>query len=313
MAFFEFMKNDATIIEYNAKKLSYQLGHNQFSDQSWEQFAAGHLGYVNLNRTKVFDDTLDLSGPFAKSLDWVSKGAVTPVKNQAHCGSCWSFSTTGSVEGALQIATKKLISLSEQQLVSCDTGSHGCQGGSMDQALQWIESHPLCTEDEYPYTSGAGVRGTCKSCKGVATVTKFFDVHGETDLMAAINKGPVSIAIEADKSAFQLYSGGILDNPACGKQLDHGVLLVGYGTDGGKDYWKIKNSWGAGWGEQGYIRFIRGQDQCGLADMAVYPTGAKMVGPAPPPGPAPPTPSPPAPTPGGTHYEEPPCQSDEQA
>merc|ERR1719473_791607 len=121
MAFFEFMKNDAIIIEHNAKKLSYQLGHNQFSDQSWEQFAAGHLGYVNLNRTKVFDDTLDLSGPFADSLDWVSEGAVTPVKNQAHCGSCWTFSTTGALEGASYIVGRGLTSLSEQNILDCDT------------------------------------------------------------------------------------------------------------------------------------------------------------------------------------------------
>lgn len=314
-ALLAFVDNDDLIMKHNAKNLPYYLGHNEFSDQTWNDFAASHLGLVvNSNRTKRVDETLDLSGPFAESLDWEARGAVTPVKDQAHCGSCWSFSTTGSVEGALQIATKHLISLSEQQLVSCDKGSDGCGGGSMDQALGWIETHPLCTEDEYPYTSGGGERGSCKSCTGVATITKFVDVNDETALMAAINKGPVSIAIEADKSPFQMYAGGILDNPACGKQLDHGVLLVGYGTDGGKDYWRIKNSWGKAWGEHGYIRFIRGQDQCGLADMAVYPTGAKMVGPAPPPGPSPPSPpSPPAPGPGGSHYEEPPCRSDEQA
>merc|ERR1712216_484949 len=207
-AFLAFLKNDAIIIEHNAKKSSYELGHNKFSDQSWDDFAATHLGLVvGHRRKKVFDETLDLSGPYDESLDWVSKGAVTPAKNQARCGSCWAFSTTGAVEGALAVATGKLISLSEQQLVSCDTGSNGCQGGSMDQAIQWIESNPLCTEDEYPYTSGGGTRGTCKACTGVATVTNFVDVQDETTLMAAINKGPVSIAIEADKSAFQLYNG----------------------------------------------------------------------------------------------------------
>merc|ERR1712232_359390 len=105
--------------------------------------------------------------------------------------------------------------------------------------------------------------------------------------------GPVSIAIEADKTPFQLYRGGILDNPACGKKLDHGVLLVGYGTDNDKKYWKIKNSWGATWGEDGFIRFVRDKDQCGLADQAVYATGAKMAPPGPPT--SPPTPSPPSP------------------
>jgi len=312
-AYRAFVANDERYVAHNKKGKSYTLGHNQFSDLTPEEFSKQQLGcYVDPHRVRDFDmSLLNVSAPTDDALDWVKKGAVTPVKNQAQCGSCWSFSTTGSVEGAYQIATGTLLSLSEQELVSCDHGSNGCQGGSMDQAIQWIETNPLCLESDYPYTSGGGQSGQCKtSCQGKVTVTGLKDVPAnENALMAALLKGPVSIAIEADKSAFQGYNGGILDNPACGKQLDHGVLLVAYGTDKGTQYWKIKNSWGATWGEEGYIRFIRGKDQCGLADQAVYPVGAENAKPGPSPGPSPgPGPSP---SPGGKHYEQPPCSSDE--
>jgi len=148
------------------------------------------------------------------------------------------------------------------------------------------------------------------------TLTGHTDVPAgdEEALKAAVSQQPVSIAIEADKTAFQSYSGGILDNPACGKKLDHGVLIVGYGTDGGKDYWKVKNSWGATWGEDGYIRMVRGKDQCGLATQPSYPTGVKAAS-GPSPGPSPPSPSPPSPpSPSGAHHYEDPkggCRSDE--
>ncbi len=177
-----------------------------------------------------------------------------------------------------------------------------CQGGLMDNAFEWIEKHGLCTEESYPYTSGTGVTGTCKTggsrCTPAVTLTGFHDVpkKDEDALKNAVAQQPVSIAIEADKSAFQLYKGGVLDNPACGTQLDHGVLIVGYGTDSAssKDFWKVKNSWGPSWGEEGYIRMVRGKNQCGLATQPSFPTGAK---PSPPRPPAPPPPPP--------HYEDP--------
>merc|ERR550537_1045842 len=168
----------------------------------------------------------------------------------------------------------------------------------MDDAFGWIEKHGICTEEEYPYTSGAGVSGTCKTtCKPQVTLTGFTDIPkaDESALMKAVNLGPVSVAIEADKSAFQLYSGGVLDSSSCGKDLDHGVLVVGYGTDSGKNYWKVKNSWGANWGEDGYVRVVRNKNQCGISQQPSYPTGATVS-----PGPAP-TPAPPTPTPAPTH------------
>merc|ERR1711988_1809636 len=254
----------------------------------------------------------------ADSIDWVAKGAVTPVENQERCGSCWAFSSTGALEGAFKIAGNALTSLSEEDLVQCNSVTDsGCQSGLMDNAFNWVQQNGICSESAYPYTSGDGVTGTCKKgCSPVMTITGHTDVpsRDETSLKAAVSKGPVSIAIEADNSAFQLYSGGLLDNPACGTQLDHGVLIVGYGTDGGKDYWKVKNSWGASWGEQGYIRMVRDKNQCGIAQQPTYPTGVKAEGPSPgpsPPTPAPPSPSPPTPAPPSPPTPTPSCKDSE--
>jgi hypothetical protein len=183
----------------------------------------------------------------------------------------------------------------------------------MDNAFEWIETNGLAAEAGYPYTSGTGVTGTCdkaKSAQKVVTISSFRDVPktDEDALKSAVSMQPVSIAIEADKSAFQLYKSGVLDSPRCGKKLDHGVLIVGYGTDAdsGKDFWKIKNSWGPTWGEKGYVRLVRGKNMCGVAEQASYPKGATKAGPSPP---TPPTP----PTPTKTHYEDPKggCGSDE--
>lgn len=198
---------------------------------------------------------------------------MTPVKDQAQCGSCWAFSTTGGVEGAVQVATGKLTSLSEQQLVDCagSAGNQGCNGGLMDDAFNWIVSHNgIGSEASYPYTARDG---TCKNVPSVSTITGYSDVQqgSEAALLSALQNQPISIAIEADQSSFQMFRSGIFKGP-CGTQLDHGVLLVGAGTDGGVDYWRVKNSWGTSWGDNGYIRIIRGQNMCGLSNMASFPT-----------------------------------------
>jgi len=205
---------------------------------------------------------------------------VTPVKNQGQCGSCWSFSTTGSTEGVNAINGKGLISLSEQQLVDCSGayGNQGCNGGLMDNAFQYIIANGgICTEAAYPYTAQDG---TCKNtCKKTVMIAGFKDVTHNSDvaLATAVAQQPVSVAIEADQSSFQFYSGGVL-TAACGTALDHGVLAVGYGTDTGVEYWKVKNSWGASWGEAGYIRLARGDQynggagQCGIYSDPSYPT-----------------------------------------
>jgi len=288
-AFQAFIANDALILEHNAKNLSYKLGHNEYSDLTWEQFSKRFVGGFDaqkyLIRPKQYEYSLTTVAPnLSDSIDWVAMGAVTPVKNQQQCGSCWAFSTTGAVEGALKVASGTLLSLSEQQLVSCDDGDDACGGGTMDSAFGWIEKHGICSEEDYPYTSSAGVVGTCKTtCTPSVTLTGFADVPegDESALLNAVAIGPVSVAIEADKSAFQLYDSGVLDSVECGRNLDHGVLLVGYGTDSGKDYFKVKNSWGEVWGESGYVRIVRNKDMCGIADMASYPTGVTNTGPIP--------------------------------
>jgi C1A family cysteine protease len=209
-------------------------------------------------------------------VDWRKKNAVTPVKNQGQCGSCWAFSTTGSVEGAWALANNTLVSLSEQQLMDCSTaqGNQGCNGGLMDNAFTWIISNGGITgESDDAYLGAAGTCPTGAPVRAKITAFKDIPVGDENSLQAAATLGPVSIAIEADQPAFQFYSGGVLDDASCGTTLDHGVLIVGFGTDSAsnKPYWIVKNSWGASWGEQGYIRMVRNKNQCGLAQSASYP------------------------------------------
>jgi len=252
------------------------MGSNAFADLTWEEFRSNKLGYNAIDNAHLRSKNakpITLEGPAAASVDWRTKGIVTPVKDQGQCGSCWAFSTTGSTEGAVAQKTGNLVSLSEQQLVDCSTaqGNQGCNGGLMDYGFQYIISNKgITSEASYPYKATGP--NTCTKGKAVAaTISSFQDVATtETALLAAVAKQPVSVAIEADQEAFQFYSGGVL-TAACGTNLDHGVLAVGYGTDSGTDYWIVKNSWGASWGESGYIRLVRGKNQCGIADAASYP------------------------------------------
>jgi cathepsin L len=260
----------------NAMNKSYTVTMNKFGDMSTEEFGRNFCGYKpTLRTTAAVASTEDDDTFVGAAVNWVTAGAVTPVKDQGQCGSCWAFSATGGIEGAVFIATKKLTNVAEQQLVDCagTEGNQGCNGGLMDYAFQYvIKNKGIGSEASYKYTARDG---TCKKVPSVSTISSFKDVAAgdEAALMVAVNKQPISIAIEADQACFQFYSTGVLDDASCGTNLDHGVLLAGYDTDSAskKDYWLVKNSWGASWGDKGYIKFVRGKNQCGLTLAASYP------------------------------------------
>jgi len=214
-----------------------------------------------------------------ESIDWRTKGLVTAVKDQGQCGSCWAFSAIGSLEGQHMRSTGTLTSLSEQNLVDCARldVSHGCEGGLMDDAFTYIKNNNgIDTEASYPYHA-RDQKCMFKTSNVGATDTGYTDIpEGDEEALkkAVATVGPIAVAIDAGHSSFQMYQAGVYDEPECSTtDLDHGVLVVGYGTDPeGGDYWIVKNSWGTRWGSEGYILMSRNKDnQCGIATAASYP------------------------------------------
>ncbi|XP_057954866.1 ervatamin-B [Malania oleifera] len=269
-------------IEYvdfiNSQNLSFRLADNKFADMTNEEFRSNFLGLQHhkpQRRNQTFRYGNCIGSP--DSVDWRQHGAVTPIKDQGQCGSCWAFSAVAAVEGINKIKAGQLVSLSEQELVDCDVGSdnQGCDGGYMAKAFAFIQKNGgLTTEASYPY---AGKDGTCnrgEAGKPAVTISGYESVpkNDEKSLQAAVSHQPVSVAIDAGGYAFQLYSEGIFDG-LCGNELNHGVAAVGYGEDNGKKYWLVKNSWGTDWGEAGYIRMKRNPgDRRGICGIAMEPS-----------------------------------------
>lgn len=281
-----FRSNLRNIILHNLDHTqNFTMGINQFTDLTPQEFKDQYVGGLRAEVGSYGCKSFSSGASGApSSIDWRSKGAVTSVKDQGQCGSCWTFSSTGAVEGAWAISTGKLVDLSEQELVDCATGvsygSHGCNGGQMEGAFKYIIEHGQCTDASYPYTSGVSkTGGTCQKCSAVAHISSCSDVkpNDQISLKAAVAQQPVAVAIEADTRYFQSYSGGVLTSTSCGTNLDHGVLIVGYGTENGQDYWLVKNSWSTTWGDKGYIKIARSSSTndagiCGIAMDPSFPT-----------------------------------------
>ena len=270
-------KNSVLVKRFNDKH-SFKLSTDgPFADLTNEE-------YKNKLKFKgeTLTDRVTLSKTNLKSIDWTSK--MPPVRDQAQCGSCYSFATLGALEGRLIIKEGLIpskVDFSEQQIVDCSTsyGNHGCNGGGMANSYLYIKKiGGIMAESDYSYTA---TNEECKfnSNKVKATVDGRTNLDASEDtLAAAVTEGPVAVAIDASHFSFQLYTGGIYDEPKCSSTtLDHGVVCVGFGQENGVEYWIVRNSWGSSWGESGYVRMIKGSNQCGIATMATYPNNPHSI------------------------------------
>ncbi|CAH2014511.1 unnamed protein product [Acanthoscelides obtectus] len=259
--------------KYESGEVSYSMEVTQFADMTQQEFRdlLKTQGKAIRPRNGLEFDSTGIETVTA--IDWRKKGAVTAVKNQHQCSSCWAFSAVGSIEGQLFLKNKTLIDLSVQQLVDCTNkyGNIGCNGGRMDSAFEYVMDHGIQSEESYPYTAQDG---ECKRNGYVVKIKKYVDLKDEKEVTEAVSsKGPVTAAIHASTMSF--YSHGIVDKRSgCSslpEDLDHAVLIVGYGSEDGVDYWIVKNSWGVKWGEHGYVRIKRNVNACGIALDNSYP------------------------------------------
>ncbi len=267
---------DAVLAHNKNGNSTFTLAINEFGDLTQEEFQKTILKLrpaQNLYaRSFNVGDHSNITLTAEESMDWREKGGVTRVKNQGQCGSCWAFAAVVSMEAAHFVKTNKLVDLSEQQLVDCagSYGNNACNGGGLAEAFEYVVGNGgICTESSYPY---AGKKQNCKSsCKLGTRLKGYRNVRprDEVEMAKATKVAPLTVAIQANDINFQFYSSGVFDS-RCGTNLDHGVTIVGFGTDRGKDYWAVKNSWGASWGENGYIRMARGKNQCGISQLPSY-------------------------------------------
>jgi len=259
--------NVEKIEAHNAENLSYSMTVNDFADLTEDEFVAAYTGLLATppSLSDVDFGTLPEAVPRDEEVDWVKKGAVNPIKNQGSCGSCWAFSTVGTLESAYQISTGKLLSMAEQQLVDCDKINLGCSGGWPHTAYDsYYTGAGVCSESSYTYTARGGScqAASCDVVLPKGTVTGHQNVGQTSSAMkSALASQPVSVTVNAGQ--LQFANGGVVTAP-CRGQINHAVIAVGYGTDG-SDYFKIRNSWGTSWGEAGYIRLAQAGGSQGTA------------------------------------------------
>jgi cathepsin L len=280
-----FKQNSDFIDQFNSEGHSFTVGLNRFADLTNTEFLEKHTGFrrpmipsTDSGHTEEFDESEGGLNALPASVDWRSKGIVTRVKDQGSCGSCWSFSTTGAVEGAWAL-NNTLTPLSEQNLMDCSLsyGNYGCNGGLMEASFKYIIANGgIDTEASYPYQQTTSYSCKYSAINKGATIRSYRTVTAgsESSLRVAVaNRGPVSVAIDASRYSFQLYTGGLYyDNKCSSSQLNHAVLAVGYGSGTSGAYWIVKNSWGLGWGDQGYVYMARNKNNnCGIATQASYP------------------------------------------
>jgi C1A family cysteine protease len=265
--------NSEFISHHNSGNHTYIVKENQFMNRNYtNEF------YIHNNHLLIINSTNynDLNESDKLSVDWRDQYKVSSVKNQRSCGSCWAFSSVGAVESAWAIKNNVLYNLSEQELVDCSSQDRGCEGGEMSLAFKFIMNNSLCSNLSYPYVA---TDSTCmiNQCNPIVHISNYSDVehNNENSLKNAVAIQPVSVAIQANKRSFQMYQSGIYSDLDCGFELDHGVLVVGYGYDEdfNMSYWIIKNSWSTEWGENGYIRIQKNiNDTRGLCGIAMNPS-----------------------------------------
>ncbi|RVE49205.1 hypothetical protein evm_006097 [Chilo suppressalis] len=266
-----FKENLKKINDRNARSSLAEYGINHFTDLTVDEFVRKYTGLrlpsQGAGPVCKESNPLDVTGHAPESLDWRKEGKVTAIKNQGQCGSCWAFGTTGTLEGAYAIKHNTLVSLSEQQLLDCDKKNSGCCGGFMDKAMMWLmKNGGSMREVDYPYKSQEGkcAHDESKVAVNVTGCTQYIDKTEDELKQILANVGPLAIAVVGN--TFNCYTNGIHECDTSGDEINHAVLLVGYGEENGTPYWIVKNSWGTGWGEEGYIRLPMYKNACRLRE-----------------------------------------------